>query len=312
MSIREKLKFVAFAALGSKLNASFRAAAIRRAGPRIILNLHRVSEPDGSTYVPLQPKLFEELLVFLTKHFPLYTFHDEDKLPGVILSFDDGYKDFIEVAAPLMRKHRIRCNHNIIPGCVENGLPPLNVMAQDFVGMAPHSLVHQLDVPGFDLKGSNLGNRITTFIKNKRMAEQEQLAAHLVPQMFAWDGFRPTRMMSHSDVVQVASEHELGAHSYSHASMKEETLDYLLEDVQRCRSYFRKRLGAPMDIYAFPNGSCTIEQVEAVERAGVQHVLLVGETFDTHPTRHCRFTFDARSLGEMRFKALGQLQKVAL
>jgi hypothetical protein len=60
-----------------------------------------------------------------------------------------------------------------------------------------------------------------------------------------------------------------------------------------------------MTIYAFPNGSCREGQAERVLAQGVDHVLLVGEAFDTGARVHKRFTYDASSPSEVRFKALG-------
>lgn len=313
--LRAILKHVAFLALGNGLRASVRLAALARSRNRVVLSLHRVGEPDGSAYVPMRPDLFEELLVFLSRNFSLQTFGNPEPANGrpvAILSFDDGYRDFFDVAAPLLRKHRIRCNHNVIPECIETGMPPLNVLAQDFVGKAPRELVDKLQVPGFAIKSHrDIGDRLSTFIKSKPVAEQQRLAEHLVPQFSAWEEFRPTAMMTHEQVCELAVEHEIGAHSYGHASMQTKTLEYLKQDVERCRAYFLDRLRLPMEIYAFPNGSCTEEQVRVVEQAGVKHVLLVGEAFDTHPSRHYRFTFDAHSRAEMRFKALGGLRRIS-
>ncbi len=306
------LKKVAIGVLGSGLRASWRVSRLRKAKDlTVILNLHRVSAPDGSAYRPLNPRFFEELIVFLSQRLPIRLLSDEEPGAAVVLSFDDGYKDFLEVAVPIMAKHGVKANQNIIPECLETGHPPLNVLAQDFVGKAPTKIVSQLDIPGFVVGGGpGLAGRLSTYIKYKPMAEQRRLANHILPQLFAWDGFKPTAMMGVEDVRQVAAEHEIGAHSFSHASMGVETLRYLAEDVQRCREYFQNMLDLPMDIYAFPNGSCSLEQVQLVKSAGVRHVLLVGEDFSRAGCKK-RFTFDASSSAEVRFRALGATRKVA-
>lgn len=307
----EIIRRTALRALASRLRVDFRLHQIAQTSSRIILNLHRVAEPDGSAYVPLNPEIFEELLVFLKQHFELLTFENKTPCmgrPQAILSFDDGYKDFIDVAAPLLSRHRVRCNHNLIPQCLESGLAPLNVLAQDFVGKAPKRVLHSLHVPGFTIdERPRLGWRLSAFIKNRPQLEQRALAEVLLPQFFAWDGFRPTPMMNVQEARQLASEHEFGAHSWSHASMEFETEDYLREDVQRCQEFFQRKLGSTVNIYAFPNGSHAPGQLELVEQAGIRHVLLVGEKFDTHPSRHERFTFHASNIAEMRFRATGGL-----
>jgi peptidoglycan/xylan/chitin deacetylase (PgdA/CDA1 family) len=307
--LREIGKRCVFMALGSDFAIKRRLSAIRKSGKVTILNLHRVSEDDGSGYRPLKPFLFNELLNFLRLHFKFTTFSQLDEpssKPKLILSFDDGYKDFFEVAFPLLERHRVRVNHNISPGCTEKQLPPLNVMAQDFVGKAPRELVLKLGIPGFsNVAGDRLGLRLSSFLKNKPYAEQEQLAEILIPQFFAWDGFTPTPMMSREEVRQVGQVHELGGHSYSHASMAHESNEYLREDLSRCNRYFEEILGQPMQIYAFPNGSYREEQIEIVRDSGVQHILVVGDAFADGTSPHKRFGFHAKTLSEARFKALG-------
>jgi peptidoglycan/xylan/chitin deacetylase (PgdA/CDA1 family) len=253
-------------------------------------------------------------LGYLTKAFSIIALDavsEPTPKPKMILSFDDGYKDFVEVAAPILRKHRIRANQNVVPACIESGLPPLNVIAQDFVGKAPGELVRKLDVPEFNVEiGPTLPRRLSTFIKTKPQHEQRLLAAHLLPQFFNYAEFQPTPVMTRSDVQQVAAEHDIGAHSYDHATMVSESADYLAADLARCSDYFGEHLGLPMSIYAFPNGSCTRGQVDEVRGARIRHVLLVGERFSTDACVHNRFTFHAASMREALFRAHGGLADI--
>jgi peptidoglycan/xylan/chitin deacetylase (PgdA/CDA1 family) len=138
------------------------------------------------------------------------------------------------------------------------------------------------------------------------------LEEHLLPQFFAWNEFHPTPMMTLEEVRQISGEHELGAHSFCHATMEFETPAYFSEDIKRCHEYFLERLGLPMTIYAFPNGSHTPGQIQMLKEAGVEHVLLVGEDFAQHAQVHRRFTFHADSAREARFRATGGLRRIPL
>ena len=312
-AVRETGKAVAFPVLGNGLWLRRRLERLREAGVTTILNLHRIGPDDGSTYRPLSPELFDELLGFITREFSVVTFAklgEPSSKPKLVLSFDDGYRDFVTYAAPAMKRHGVRANQNVIPKCVETGLPPLNVIAQDFVGKAPRELTLGLHVPGFTgPRDNSFGTRLSSFLKMRPQAEQDALAEELLPQFFAWNEFIPTPMMNADEIRSIAG-HEIGAHSWTHSSMEFESDDYLDEDVRRCASWMKETLGMPMTIYAFPNGSCRNGQAERVLAHGVNHVLLVGETFDRAPRIHRRFTFDARSPSELRFKALGGLAAV--
>jgi len=46
------------------------------------------------------------------------TFHsllEVDTRPAVVLSFDDGYQDFVEYAMPVLAKHGVKVNFNVCP-----------------------------------------------------------------------------------------------------------------------------------------------------------------------------------------------------
>jgi len=307
-ALRDTAKAAVFAWGGNGRRLRGRIERVRDAGVTPILNLHRVAPDDRSSYRPLAPELFDELVSFVKRDFEVVTIAQlstKTAKPKLVLSFDDGYRDFALYAAPILRKHGLRANQNIIPQCVETGLPPLNIIAQDFVGKAPPELVERIRVEGFSAPRDHLfGNRLSHFIKMRPHGEQEALGKQLLPLFFDWDGFAPTAMMS-LDEVRSVRDHEIGAHSYSHSSMEFESNDFLDEDVRRCGDYFRAKLGVPMTIYAFPNGSCRDGQAERVLAHGVEHVLLVGEAFDRGGQVNRRFTYDARTPSEARFKALG-------
>src|SRR4051794_14513217 len=118
--------------LGLQPLVQLKARMQARSNTLAILNLHRVAKDDRSAYAPLDPSLFEYLLQFLERNFEIVSFDtlpetQSSSRPKVILSFDDGYRDFIEVAVPILKKYGIRANMNIIPECLETGRPPINV-----------------------------------------------------------------------------------------------------------------------------------------------------------------------------------------
>jgi peptidoglycan/xylan/chitin deacetylase (PgdA/CDA1 family) len=114
--------------------------------------------------------------------------------------------------------------------------------------------------------------------------------------------------MSVDEIAEVAGYHEIGSHSFEHATMSAETDDYVTEDAARCRDWHVRVLGRQPDVYAFPNGSAGAGHAEIVRAAGYRDVLLVGENF-SRPGNwlHKRFTMYGNTTGELKFRSVGAM-----
>ena len=295
---------------------------IKRENLIVVLNLHQVSPHENPFWPPLHPVVFDNLLGFLEDNFELTLFRDLAKptgrKPRVILSFDDGYYNFIEYALPLLKKRRVSANMNIIPSCVESGQPMWNIQLYDFLNTAPLGLINDIHLPGFSFKLENnnsrdkllYGLKISRFLKQRSRAERQEVW-HNLETVMQKEEFSFTRMMGIDDVKEIADECEIGAHSYSHESMEFENNAFFEDDLKRCQTYFAEKLELPLDTYAFPNGSFRAEQVETLRKSSIKNILVVGEDYakkgqDVIP----RFTIYGPSITETRFQALGINKKI--
>jgi len=294
--------------------------ALVRDGALVVLNLHRVS-PDPSPYwPPLHPRLFEELLGFLAREARLVTFADLGSVdpapdrPLVVLSFDDGYNDFVEYAMPVLDRFGVRVNQNVVPGATLSGRPPWTVQLSDFLAAAPAGVLAAIRLPGADLPpvtgdgplaqarfGAALSGHLKSLPRPERLAHWEELQP-----LFEQVDVTPTQMMTVADIHEAAAHHEIGVHSFTHESMALEDDGFFLDDFARCQDFFRDELALPLEIYAFPNGSYRPDQIALLQERGIRHVLLVDERA-SRPSAgvHPRFTFGAFSPAEVRLRALG-------
>lgn len=310
-----------YSILGNRFRVGLRLKKIVARDALTILNLHRVSPLDGRAYKPLAPEQFESLLGFVLKNFQVTTFGElargeRSQKPLLILSFDDGYKDFVEFAAPLMKKFGVRANLNIIPECVDSGLPPFEVCLQDYIGKASDQELRQLRIPGLnrsldDLNRPLAAEAVSRFIRNLPAHQRSEIKSEVMKSLghLAREMFSP--MMNLSDVRAAQTEHEIGAHSFGHADMSLESNDFFENDLKRCREWFEKNLGQAPEIYAFPYGACRDNQIEMARQNGFRHVLLLGEAFSRRDGfMHSRFGFASESMGEMRFRSAGGFRKI--
>ena len=321
-SFRKRLKLLYFSLI--KIADSRRLLEkIRADGALVILNLHKVSPQKNPYYPALNPKHFETLLQFVTRHFDIVTFGDlqgyvrtSEKTP-LILSFDDGFHDFLDYAAPLLDRYGVRANLNIIPECVESGLPVWDVLLGDFLLSVDPVLLNELNMPGFSMKPNRnsptaYALALTSYLKKyprKRRREYWKEIKRLMERT----EMTPTPMLNRNEVKSLATVHEIGVHSFSHESMGLENEEFFRKDFQRCVDYFQNVLHLPMEIYAFPNGSYREEQIDFLLREGVEHVLLVNETFSSPSVRvHQRFTFYGDSTAEIELRSLGWQRNIEI
>lgn len=296
----------------------FQLNKIKRQKLLTVLNLHRVSTIDNPFWSPLHPRMFEELLKFLRTNFEVCLFGEikeksDSKKPLAVLSFDDGYHDFLEYAVPLLEKYKIRANMNVIPQCVKSGEPIWNIQLYDFLNSAPLNLINQINISGFNSKLKDESDeaklkfaiQLDFYLKKRPRAEREHLWNEIVPFLQSLD-FPRTRMMTVEEISAIAETHEIGAHSFSHESMEFETAGFFAGDFYKCRDYFYNQLKIPLKIYAFPNGSYRHEQIDFLKSEGVEHILLVDEQFaSVNDNVYKRFTFYGRTKTEVKLKALG-------
>lgn len=292
---------------------------IQKNNKLVILNLHKISLEKNPFYPPLKPKLFDELLKYIIKYFNVITFEEieeykKSKKPNLILSFDDGYYDFLEYAVPIMKKYNIKANLNIIPKCMESGMPMWNIKLYDFLNSVSIKEINNLNIKGFSykLKNNDYENKIkyglalSKFLKNRPRIEREEIVKELFDFIETHYDIKYTRMLNKKEVIEISKIHEIGAHSYSHESMGFESREFFEEDFYLCKNYFKNELKLPLNVYAFPNGSYKDYQIDFLKQFGIKHILLVENKYaDYDSITKTRFTFYADSVSEVKMRAVG-------
>jgi peptidoglycan/xylan/chitin deacetylase (PgdA/CDA1 family) len=296
------------------------AARAARANLLVILNLHRVHPAPNPFWPAILPGHFEKLLSYLRQNFLVtsledleYTHDRHPQKPYAVLSFDDGYLDFVQYAHPILDRYGVRANLNVIPDCVKNGTPPWNVELYDFLQSATPAVLRELSLPGFRDKLRSeavtekirYGASLSRFLKQRPRTERVPLWEQLQSVMQRTN-YQLTEMMRLDDVKRMSLHHDIGAHSYSHESMGFEEDSYFEEDVLHCQHYFQNALGMKCLYYAFPNGSYKENQINHLEKLEFKRALLVDEDYaDARRFALTRFTIAADNLGDLKLQAAG-------
>jgi peptidoglycan/xylan/chitin deacetylase (PgdA/CDA1 family) len=99
-------------------------ASRRQPGDVAILLYHRVGEGSGEISLPVED--FEEQMAYLAEMKRVLTLDEalEGDGGGVVVTFDDGYRDFHEHVLPVLDRHRVPATLYLATGLVANGSGP--------------------------------------------------------------------------------------------------------------------------------------------------------------------------------------------
>jgi peptidoglycan/xylan/chitin deacetylase (PgdA/CDA1 family) len=284
---------------------------IKRNNFLVILNLHKIAPNNNEFYPSLEPDLFEELLKFITHYFNVTTFRNLDrdsKKPNLILSFDDGFYDFLEYGDKIMQKYNVSANLNIIPHAINTNLPQWDVQISDILNSLTIDEINNLKLIDFKLNEHNRDRfflKLLTFIKNADTKAKNYIF-NIFEQIKKEKNIKYTKMLSLEDVKKLSLKYEIGCHSYYHKDFKYLTTQKFEEDFNKCQDFFKNNLNIPIDIYAFPYGSYKQDNINYLQKKKVRHILLVDENYSKlNENIYNRFTFHASSKFELKLKSLG-------
>ncbi len=261
-----------------------------------ILNLHRISREENYFWQPLSPENFEALVQYVTAHYNVIHFSDisllhtlSDTRPPLILSFDDGYKDFIEYAIPILKKFHCKSNHNIVVDCVEHNATiwtqHLNHIFNE-LRFREHNETLTYEDLQLDCRG-NKTNWEEQYIHlfYKMMWKRREVRDAFIAYCYNACHINPPRihMMDWNDIKTcVANLVEIGNHTFSHDSFASEmTLSEMKHEIMESKKVIEQHTGVLCDIFSFPNGQFNSTVLKTVVEAGYKYLLFADNKFQT-------------------------------
>jgi len=234
--------------------------------PLSILYYHHVFNTTES-YHPddLCAQQFEQQIAFLTKHFHLLTLTEalsllkQKKLPpkALVISFDDGYQDNANVAAPLLRKYQCPATFFIATEGVETG-----VLWNDKIEQCiKHTQATKISAKylGKSLPLSSESEKISAYhqLVSKLKFEPNEQRTALIQQLISElqvTQFTRT-MMTEQQIKQLSKQQfEIGAHTHSHTIVATESAQSAQQELQQNKLKLEAITAQPISLLAFPNG----------------------------------------------------------
>jgi peptidoglycan/xylan/chitin deacetylase (PgdA/CDA1 family) len=194
---------------------------------------------------------------------------------AVSITFDDGYRNNHDVAAPILRRHGLPATFFVTEGAVRDG-----IMWNDLVVEAVRAAGQRLDPSVVGLSDVKAGEGIThpdlidailTRIKYLPLAERWTAAMALYDS--AASGPAPRLMMTEADVVSLARQgFDIGGHTVTHPILAKLPAGQARQEIQGCFDWLRRLTGSAPRSFAYPNGrpgrDYGPEHVQMVKDAG--------------------------------------------
>lgn len=233
-----------------------------------VLSIHRISDERNTFWNPIKPASFDKLLDYVKQHYQVINFSQlknddisKSKKPLLILSFDDGYHDFYEFALPLLKKHGLTCNHNIVNDCANSGT---TIWTQRLNLIFEHCLQNSIPLnielgneraSLADFDGNWMAFYLSVF--KRLLSEPKALRNKLIGALQTQLSIDVTCRMMNWDEIRECAENgvEIGSHTFNHDSLSTITESTVLEhEILTSKTEMEKELGNPINVFALPNG----------------------------------------------------------
>lgn len=233
-------------------------------GLGLILMFHRIAGAqekiiDQSGVV--SGKFFDRLLGYIKATGPEIIFlrdaprYIAENKPFVSLTFDDGYRDNIEIALPVLRKHNVPATIFIPSGIFDRSLNAWWLQIEDIAKGKPN--------PRAAYEGM-----IAEIWQNPQALESFiSLSSHDQKEL------NERFFLSSEEVKKISRDPllDIGGHTLSHPRLKTLPEEEAFREIKQNKTDLENLLNRPVEAFAYPYGdpqTCGPREFELVEKAG--------------------------------------------
>lgn len=235
---------------------------------------HRVNPLRDKLWDPMDVTLFEKCIQYISSKYEVLVFEELVKSEKInsknkiaTIMFDDGYKDNIEYALPILEKYNCKASFYVVTECIDKNIPTwthiLEYLFQHTaikkIDLTTNILPKQLQVSSLDTYNDRIQyvSLLKPYLKKMDHLQREQIL-NIIIQTYS-DVELPKIMMDWDDLKLLKSKgHYIGSHTLSHPALgtieNEEILKKELAQsgsrIQEMLGYFPKTISYPVGSYS--------------------------------------------------------------
>ena len=241
--------------------------AARKPGA-VVLMYHRIgkgekifSNLDQSVFQAQMRWLRDNCHVIAPEDLMRSAYHSRCSKPPVLVTFDDGYRDYHDNAYPVLKDLEIPALVFLATAFIDNG----GLIWTDLVHWAVHSTNRSSITlpwdPGrvlaltYDHDRNALVSVCKTYLKNVPDSERQRLLSKLLKALDVNSAHPVERQMLNWDEVRATMDlTRYGGHTHTHPIMSQLDSSRLETEVVTCRDRISAETGVMPRYFAYPNG----------------------------------------------------------
>lgn len=232
-----------------------------------VLVFHKIIPEYDEIWPGVHPKLFEEIILLLKKNytiFPLdylYSKPELDFTKACFISFDDGYKDFLDYAYPILKRHEMHATLFVLPYDLSN---KGHIWTSTIIYFVKHYWFSEIR-DFFMGQGQyvDFGNRfqdfevnlsITKHLCGLRQSERSIVMEALQKKFEADNRVMPKELLSYEELKKLDVQFvTVASHSLTHPSFSLETdSEFIAHELRGSKYSIEKELKSEVSSFAFP------------------------------------------------------------
>ncbi len=233
---------------------------------------HRVHPQRDELWDPMDVSLFDKCISYISRHYEVMLLEDLISLPDLktkansniaTIMFDDGYKDNLIYAAPILAKYNCKASFYVVTDCIDKNIPTWTHILEHIFQYTNKSNINLIfDFLPLELQVTELATEeirmdylrvLIPFLKTITH-ENRNLVINRVTETFNDIGL-PKIMMDWSDLLELKKAgHYIGSHTVTHCmlgtmSNEVEITEELLvsgQMIEKHLGYFPKTISYPV------------------------------------------------------------------
>lgn len=254
---------------------------------------HRVSEDKSALWPPMTPIRFEHSIQFIQRLFDIQLLEDIVSSPLDVntrqriatISFDDGYKDNIEIAKPILDKYGIKASFYVVTESMDTNCPIWTYQLDETLEFYESDVRLPRAKLWIELTKDIAVDNPQTFIRDARILKARIKRLSYEEQKLFLDEFYylnpkvsgAPRMMNWDDLRRLTEEgHIVGSHTCTHpmlGQIKDE--EKIRAELLNSKKIIEKEIGIAPKAISYPIGSYNVLTKKIAKEVGYEMGLAV-------------------------------------